>query len=77
MCSAKWPEWVMWWEPNATTVSLFAAMTPMNYIRALLVKRQEELEQELCIIESMAERCVIEMELRWVEAELSNQKVKL
>lgn len=67
----------MWWEPKATTVSLFAAMTPMNYIRALLVKRQEELEQELCIIESMAERCVIEMELRWVEAELSNQKVKL
>ena len=67
----------MWWEPNATTVSLFAAMTPMNYIRALLVKRQEELEQELFIIESMAERCVIEMELRWAEAELSNQKVKL
>ena len=66
----------MWWEPKATIVSLFAAMTPMNYIRALLVKRQEELEQELCIIESMSERCVIEMELRWVEAELSNQKVK-
>ena len=67
----------MWWEPNATTVSLFAAMTPMNYIRALLVKRQEELEQELGIIESMAERCVIEMELRWVEAELANQTVIL
>lgn len=47
----------------------------MNYIRVLLVKRQEELEQQLCIIESMAERCVIEMELRWVEEELAKQKV--
>ena len=46
----------------------------MNYIRALLVQRQDELEQRLRIIESMAERCVIEMELRWVEAELSNQR---
>lgn len=64
----------MWWEPKSTTVRLFAEITPMNYIRALLVQRQDELEQRLRIIESMAERCVIEMELRWVEAELSNQR---
>ena len=64
-------------EQKATTVRRIAAITPMSYIRALLVKRQEELEQELCILESMAERCVIEMELRWIEEELEKQKVKL
>ena len=64
----------MWWEPKSKTVRLFKEITPMNYIRALLVQRQDELEQRLRIIKSMAERCVIEMELRWVEAELSNQR---
>ena len=64
-------------EQKQTTVRRIAVMTPMNYIRALLVKRQEELEHELCILESMAERCVVEMELRWVEEELEKQKVKL
>ena len=44
----------------------------MNYTRILLVEKQEELEQQLLITESMAERYRIDIELQQIEAALAD-----
>ena len=49
----------------------------MNYTRILLVQKQEELQQELLVTDSMSERIRIDIELDQVEAaleELSHAK---
>lgn len=47
----------------------------MNYTRTLLAQKQEELEQELLITDSMTERYRIDMELEQVEAALQDLMV--
>lgn len=44
----------------------------MNYTRVLLVQRQEDLEQQLLLAETMSQRIAIDNELTRVEAELAD-----
>ena len=46
----------------------------MNYTRILLVQKQEELQQELLVTDSMSERIRIDIELEQVEAALADLK---
>ena len=40
----------------------------MNYTKVLLIQRQEELEQQLLIADTMRERAAVDAELTQVEA---------
>ena len=48
----------------------------MNYTRIVLVQRQEELEQELMMTESMSDRVKIDVELEQIEAALADMEVQ-
>ena len=47
----------------------------MSYTKMLLVQRQEELEQQLLMSDSMADRSRIDAELSQVEAALKDEDV--
>ena len=53
-----------------------AFIFPMNYTKMLLVQRQEELEQQLLIADSMSDRIRIDIELEQIEAALMDEEVK-
>ena len=44
----------------------------MNYTKVLLIQRQEELEQQLLIADTMRERAAVDAELTQVEAALKD-----
>ena len=47
-------------------------MSTSTYTRLLLVQRQEELEQQLMLAETIAERVAVDNELTQVEAALAD-----
>ena len=53
-----------------------AFIFPMNYTKMLLVQRQEELEQQLLIADSMSDRMRIDIELEQIEAALMDEEVQ-
>ena len=47
----------------------------MNYTRALLAQRKDELEDELLMADTLAQRHIIDVELEQVEAALADLEV--